>query len=108
MRTRFKKRKAYGRLIIPLLSAGCFSYFGYHAYHGTFGIESATNLEMRRQELSVRLAGLDERRELLERRVKLMSDGSIDADMLDELARYTLNVARPEDVVYFDVTPNFN
>lgn len=31
----------------------------------------------------------------------LMSDGAVEADMLDERARLFLNVAREDEVVYF-------
>jgi cell division protein FtsB len=101
MRTKFRKRKAYGRLVVPFLSLICFSYFGFHALHGTFGLESASHLEERRIELADELAALEAQREALERRVALMSDGSMEADMLDERARYMLNVARKDEVVYF-------
>ncbi|MAY61446.1 MAG: cell division protein [Rhizobiales bacterium] len=101
MRTKFRKRKAYGRLVVPFLSLICFSYFGFHALHGTFGLESASHLEVRRAELAAELAALEAEREALEKRVALMSDGSMEADMLDERARYMLNVARPDEVVYF-------
>lgn len=106
MRTKFRKRRAYGRLVVPLLSLVCFSYFGFHAYHGTFGLESATNLEIRRQQLQAELDLVSERRRELERRVLLMSDGSIESDMLDERARMMLNVARPNEVVYFEHASN--
>lgn len=101
MNTKFRKRKAYLRLVVPALSAVCFSYFGFHAWHGTFGLESSSHLESRRIELSARLDALKEKRAILEKRVALMSDGSMEADMLDERARYMLNVARKDEIVYF-------
>jgi cell division protein FtsB len=51
--------------------------------------------------LSERLATLTERRQHLERKVMLLSDGAVEADMLDERARALLNVAREDEVVYF-------
>jgi Septum formation initiator len=106
MRTKFRKRRAYGRLVVPLLSLACFAYFGFHAYHGTFGLESASNLEIRLQQLQAELEDVTKRRLELERRVMLMSDGSMEADMLDERARLMLNVARPNEVVYFEYLAN--
>ena len=102
MRTRFKRRQRFGRLIIPVLSVACLSYFGFHVWHGSFGLNSASALEVRRVELAQRLDEVVKRRETLERRVKLMSDGSIEADMLDERARLMLDVVRDDEIVYFN------
>ena len=65
-------------------------------------MNSAEALEVRRVELSERLATLNERRQHLERKVLLLSDGAVEADMLDERARFFLNVAREDEVVYFN------
>ena len=65
-------------------------------------MNSAEALELRRVELSERLATLSERRQHLERKVMLLSDGAVEADMLDERARFLLNVAREDEVVYFN------
>ena len=37
----------------------------------------------------------------LEREVALMSDGSLEKDILDEKARYALNVSRVDEIVIF-------
>ncbi|MDF1608920.1 septum formation initiator family protein [Hoeflea sp. YIM 152468] len=102
MRTQFKKKRFWGRWVIPVLSVACFSYFGYHSWHGAYGLDSAEALEIRRVELTERLASLEERRQHLERKVMLLSDGAVEADMLDERARALLNVARADEVVYFN------
>ena len=87
---------------MPVLSVACFSYFGFHSWHGAYGLDSAEALEIRRVELSGYLASLAERRQHLERKVQLLSDGAVEADMLDERARLLLNVAREDEVVYFN------
>ena len=102
MRTQFRKQRTWIRWIVPALSVACFSYFGFHAWHGAFGLDSAEALELRRVELTERLASLKERRQHLERKVSLLSDGTVEADMLDERARLFLNVAREDEVVYFN------
>jgi len=101
MRTQFKKQRSWIRWVIPALSVGCFSYFGFHSWHGSFGLNSAEALELRRVELTERLESLTERRQLLEHKVRLLGDGAVEADMLDERARLFLNVAREDEVVYF-------
>ncbi|WP_425349645.1 FtsB family cell division protein [Hoeflea olei] len=84
------------------MSVACFAYFGFHSWHGAYGLNSAEALEIRRVELTARLASLTERRQHLERKVMLLSDGAVEADMLDERARLLLNVAREDEVVYFN------
>ena len=102
MRTQFRKKRFWSRWVVPVLSAACLSYFGFHSWHGAYGLDSAEALELRRIELSERLASLSERRQHLERKVLLLSDGAVEADMLDERARFLLNVAREDEVVYFN------
>lgn len=89
---------------MPVMAAVCLSYFGFHAWHGSYGLDSAAALETRRAELSGTLEGLQDRRKELEQRVLLLSDGTIEADMLDERARAMLNVARADEIVYFDAS----
>lgn len=102
MRTQFRRQQSWGLWVIPVLSIGCFVYFGFHSWHGDFGLNATAELEQRRVELSKRLATLTERRQHLETRVQLLSDGIVEADMLDERARLMLNVAREDEIVYFN------
>jgi cell division protein FtsB len=78
------------------------SYFGYHCIHGDYGLRATSVFEQQRiareQELSVLVA----KREHLEKEVALLSDGSLDKDMLDEKARYQLNYSRPDEIVIFN------
>ena len=54
MWTRHHKNRNTGRLIIPAVSALFLAYFGFHAYHGEFGIFSKYQLEARAAELQHR------------------------------------------------------
>ena len=42
MWTRHHKQSSTGRLIVPAITAVFLSYFGFHAYHGEYGIYSNT------------------------------------------------------------------
>ena len=55
MWTRQHKQRNTGRLIVPSISALFLAYFGFHAYHGEFGIYSKYQLEDRAVELQARL-----------------------------------------------------
>lgn len=98
MWTRQYKKRNTGRLILPLLSAAVLSYFGFHAYHGEFGIYSKYEYEARAVVLSAQLDEVKARRTELERRVQLLHDGTLDKDMLDEQARRALNLSRADEI----------
>lgn len=101
MWTKQHKKRYFGRLVTPLLAVAFCSYFGYHSIHGDLGLNATKEFEARRIEREVQLADLVKARTALERQVALMSDGSLEKDMLDEKARYSLNVSRSDEIVIF-------
>src|SRR5262245_10881501 len=98
MWTRHHKNRNTGRLIVPAISALFLAYFGFHAYHGEFGIYSKYRLEERAAELGAELATARAERLDLERRVQLMHDGTLEKDMLDEQARRALNLSHADEI----------
>jgi cell division protein FtsB len=98
MWTRHHKTRNTGRLIIPAVSALFLAYFGFHAYHGEFGIYSKYQLEAREIELDRELATLKAQRIEFERRVQLLHDGTLEKDMLDEQARRALNLSQADEM----------
>ncbi len=99
MWTRQHKQRNTGRLIIPTLCAAVLAYFGFHAYHGEFGIYSKYRMQAQIADLQSQLATIKARRTELEQRVQLMHDGTLEKDMLDEQARRALNVSQSDEVV---------
>ena len=106
MWTRQHKQRNTGRLIVPLLCAAFLAYFGFHAYHGEFGIYSKYRLQAQATELQAQLATVKARRMEMEQRVQLLHDGSMEKDMLDEQARRALNLSLPDEVIV--MTPEIN
>lgn len=98
MWTKQKRKSIRGRFILPVLAAAFLSYFGFHAYHGEYGIYSRGKLEEQMKIMDEQLATLSRQRATLEREVSLVRDGSIEKDMLDEQARRALNLSRPDEV----------
>lgn len=98
MWTRQHKQRNTGRLIVPTLCAAFLAYFGFHAYHGEFGIWSKYRLEAETVDLQAKLETIKARRIELERRVQLMHDGTLQKDMLDEQARRALNLSRADEI----------
>ncbi|WFP61008.1 septum formation initiator family protein [Mesorhizobium sp. WSM4904] len=98
MWTRQHKQRNTGRLIIPSLCVLFLAYFGFHAYHGEFGIYSKYRLQVQAAELQAQLDTVKARRVDLERRVQLMHEGTLEKDMLDEQARKALNLSQPDEI----------
>ena len=98
MWTRQHKQRNTGRLIVPAVSALFLAYFGFHAYHGEFGINSKYQLEAQTVALQAQLDAVKARRIELERRVRLMHDGTLEKDMLDEQARKALNLSQADEI----------
>ena len=108
MWTRHHKNRNTGRLIIPAVSALFLAYFGFHAYHGEFGIFSKYQLEARAAELNIELAKAKAQRVELERRVQLLHDGTLEKDMLDEQARRALNLSHADEITIMLDQPTQN
>ncbi|MDX3929413.1 MAG: septum formation initiator family protein [Shinella sp.] len=101
MWTKHHKKRRLGRLVLPAITAVFLSYFSYHSIHGEFGMRAMEQFERQRIERQARLDILVDQRQTLEREVSLMSDGSLERDMLDEKARYALNMSRADEIVIF-------
>lgn len=98
MWTKQKRKSIRGRFVLPLLATAFLSYFGFHAYHGEFGLYSRDNLEQQVSLLTSQLEKLTAERQALEMRVILLRDGSIEKDMLDEQSRRALNLSHPDEL----------
>lgn len=102
MFTRHHKKRKLGRFVLPLITFAFISYFGYHSIHGDFGLIATDQFERQRLDRQVELDSLTTKRKTLELQVSLLSDGSMEKDILDEKARYELNVSRADEIVIFN------
>jgi cell division protein FtsB len=101
MWTRQHKKRKTGALIVPAIAAAFLSYFGYHAFQGEFGIYAKYAFEERIVALNGKLEAVRGQRSDLEPRVKLLRDGSLEKDMLDEYARRALNLAHEDEIIIY-------
>jgi cell division protein FtsB len=99
--TRQHRRRRTGVLIVPAITAAFLAYFGFHAFHGEFGIYNSHRLDAQAAALKEQLAGIKAEREELEQQVQLLHDGTIEKDMLDEQARRALNLSREDEVTIY-------
>jgi cell division protein FtsB len=99
--TRQHRKRRTGALIVPAITVVFLAYFGFHAFHGEFGIYNRHRLDQQAAVLKEQLAQIKAEREELEQRVQLLHDGTIEKDMLDEQARRALNLSRADEVMIY-------
>ena len=88
-------------LAAQLLGACVAGYFIYHAVQGDRGILAWLRVNQQLEAAQQELAQSAADRAALEQRVALISNSSLDLDMLEERARIMLNFSDPDDVVVF-------
>lgn len=85
-------------MVIPAICAGTVLYFGYYTVWGTRGLlrfeDVKAHLAVRRDQL----AALTAKHTRLAHRIKLLEPGSVDPDMVEEVAHDQLLEAIPGQV----------
>ncbi|WP_336279074.1 FtsB family cell division protein [Bartonella sp. CB175] len=98
MWTKQKRRSTKIRFVLPLITAGVLSYFGYHMYHGEYGLYSLSDVNQHIIELKEELQRIEAERAFVEKHISLLRDGHIEKDMLDEYVRKNLNFSKPNEL----------
>jgi cell division protein FtsB len=88
-------------LIVTCVCCALLGYFAWHAWKGPRGFPYRDTLTVKLEQLETKYEGLHADRVKLENKVALLRPESIDPDLLDELARGNLELAKPTDVVAF-------
>lgn len=97
-----RELRSRARYVAPtVIGAAVFAYFAYHAVQGERGLLTWLRLNQQIREAETTAAAVAAERAALERRVALLSPGSLDPDMLEERARAVLNLAHSDDLVIF-------
>jgi cell division protein FtsB len=99
LRRDIKRRLA--QVIWPMAGACMAGYFVYHAVEGDRGILAWMQVNQQIKTAQAELDDSDSQRTAMEQRVALLSNSSLDLDMLEERARVMLNYAHPDDLVIF-------
>jgi len=99
--------------IVPVLGISLLTYFSYHAIQGERGLFAWIQLNQQLKQTRALADAVAGQRAELENRVRRLSSGSLDSDLLDERVRSMLNLARGDEVVIMlpqppaaDTTPN--
>ena len=101
MQLRREMTRRFKSLAAQFVGACIAGYFIYHAVQGDRGILAWFRVNQQLEQSHQDLAATTEQREALEQRVALLSNSSLDLDMLEERARVMLNFSHPDDVVVF-------
>ena len=99
MSTRQKRNNPFARVAIPLVCAVLLAYFAFHSWNGRYGIKSMRETSEEIVRLEFELARVSTERKALDARVRLLRDGTIERDMLDEQARSVLNLVNRDELV---------
>ena len=86
-------------LIVMIVCMSLLGYFGWHSYYGPRSFDQRDALAAKVADLDAKLEIIRSERQALERKVSLMRPESIDQDMLDELARTTLDYGKPGEFI---------
>ena len=85
-----------------LVSFACMGLLGYLCWQGFYGVRSThyrDTLTHKLANLTADYNGVAHQRNVLENKVKMVQPGTMDADLVDEMARNDLNMGKPSDVV---------
>jgi cell division protein FtsB len=87
--------------IVTCVCCALLGYFAWHAWEGPRGFPYRDGLQADVAALAAKRETVHAERVRLEDKVALLRPESIDPDLLDELARGHLELAKPTDVVAF-------
>ena len=87
---------------IYILSGFIVFYFGFHTFCGDRNIYRYFSLKKEIAQEQMRAKYFKHQKDELQRKVNLLTDNSIDPDMLDERARVVLNMVSSDEYVILD------
>jgi len=96
---RQSRRSVVFDLSVFLSSLAVLAYFGWHGFYGPRSIEHGKFVRSEVVKYQTELADIKKVREQRDARVALLRPNSIDPDMLDEMARKTLQFSGDGDLI---------
>lgn len=94
-------RSPVKRAIMPLFYVFIIFYLCFHAVSGERGALALFKENRKLENLKIELAEVTAERLALDKKVRLLSDNSLDLDLLDEQAKFVLGMAGKNELVYF-------
>jgi cell division protein FtsB len=99
MRIRYSVTRFFGALVIPAICGAAIVYFGCYTIWGNRGLLALTDTQARLAVAQEQLATLTDERQRLEHRIALLKPGSVDPDLVEEIAREQLLGSAPGEIV---------
>jgi cell division protein FtsB len=94
-----QQRCVYCGLIFAACVLSALGYLSFAALQGDYGLHRYIQVEADEERLRAELAALEAERSAISNKVRRMTAGSLDADLLDERARAVLGLTRPDELV---------
>lgn len=92
-------RRRARHVVGPFLGLTAVVYFAYHTVQGDRGLMAWWRLNQEIKQAEESLAQLEEARDNLDHRARLLRPDHLDPDMLEERARLMLNMGRDDEVI---------
>ncbi len=92
-------RRRARHVVGPFLGLTAVVYFAYHTVQGDRGLLAWWHLNQDIKQAEESLAQLEEARDNLDHRARLLRPDHLDPDMLEERARLMLNMGRDDEVI---------
>lgn len=92
-------RKTLRKAALPALGLTLMAFFGAYAVLGPNGILAYGDYKRQLAKREQRFAQLEQQRETLKNRVRLLDPDHANPDMVDEMTRKELNVVHPDEVI---------
>lgn len=92
-------RRRLRHVVAPLLGLGAITYFAYHTVEGDRGLLAWWQLNRDIRVAEATLQTLDQQRDGLEQRSRLLRPDHLDPDMLEERARAMVGLGHSDEVV---------
>jgi cell division protein FtsB len=86
-------------IVGPIIGSSLIVYIAYNTVEGDRGLIAYWQLTKQVEQAQNIKSSLDDKRHSFENRVKLLNPGSLDADMLEERARFLLGYSRADEWV---------
>ena len=98
MHTKQKRKSWFTPLIVPAITLPCLAYFAMQSQTGRYGLEAGQEMQGELAAKTKVYDNLVQSRKALEQRVKLLSDGTLERDMIDERSRRALNMSNDDEI----------
>lgn len=98
MRIRRSVTHFFSAMVIPAILTAAVVYFGYYTIWGARGLMAQSDTRARLDVRQEQLAMLKRERMRLQHRIELLEPGSVDPDMVEEVARSQLLEGAPGQV----------